>query len=238
MYQHSRQANKRKKVLVVLVVASILGNILLVTPTFASTSGQHAPARLDTGWLLYLLTSTPTSVSTLTPTPTSVSTLTPTPTPIGTFTPTPTPAPHATGTPQVTPTSTPTKPPIRLAAATSFTIMATQIVGTDAHLSLADPAFPVLTFVSVTIQGMKISHLSLTFSASGTVTGRGVAIKTSVFREFVSALASFTDQADLLILLAGGTVHTLTMRNVSLQIDRYINMQSITIQGLQQSSVA
>lgn len=237
MYQHSRQTNKRKKVFVVLIVASILGNILLVTPTFARANGQHTPARSDTGWTiwsLYLLTPTPTPVGTFTPTPTPVSTFTPTPTP----TPVDTPGPHATGTPQVTPTPTPTKPPIRLAAATSFTIMATQIVGTDAHLSLADPAFPVLTFVSVTIQGMKISHLSLTFSASGIVTGRGVAIKTSVFREFVSALASFTDQADLLILLAGGTVHTLTMRNVSLQIDRYINMQSITIQGLQQSFVA
>jgi len=107
-------------------------------------------------------------------------------------------------------------------------------VGTDARLSLADPAFPVLTFTTVTIQGMKITHLSQTLSASGTVTGRGAAIKTSVFQEFVSALSSFTDKADLLILLAGGTVHTLTMKNVSLQIDRFITMQSVTIQGLQQ----
>jgi len=103
-------------------------------------------------------------------------------------------------------------------------------VGTDAHLSLApDPSHPVLTFASVTIQGMKISHLSLTLSTSGTVTGRGVAIKTSVFQDFVSALGNFTDQADLLTLLNGGTVHTLTLKNVSLQIDRYIDMQSITM---------
>ena len=110
---------------------------------------------------------------------------------------------------------------------------ATQIVGTDAHLSLApDPLHPVLTFASVTIQGMKITHLSFVLSASGTVTGSGVAIKTSVFREFITALVSFTNKADLVVLLAGGTIHSLTMRNVSLQVDRFIEMQSITIQGL------
>ncbi|HEY1350427.1 MAG TPA: hypothetical protein VGF67_12465, partial [Ktedonobacteraceae bacterium] len=103
----------------------------------------------------------------------------------------------------------------------------------NAHLSLApDPRHPVLTFASVTIQGLRITHLSFILSASGTVIGSGVAIKTSVFQEFVSALVSFTNKADLLILLAGGSVHTLTMRHVSLQIDRFIDMQALTIQGL------
>lgn len=79
---------------------------------------------------------------------------------------------------------------------------------------------------------MKITHLSLTLSVTGTVTGSGVAIKTSIFQEITSALGSFTNKADLLILALGGTVHTLTMTNVTLQIDRYIDAQSLTINGL------
>lgn len=110
---------------------------------------------------------------------------------------------------------------------------ATQIVGTNAHLNtLADPSHPILTFSSVTIQGLKITHLSFILTVSGTATGSGVAIKTSVFKEFVSGLVSFTNKADLVILLAGGTVPRLTMKNVSLQVDRYVDMQSFTAQGL------
>ncbi len=222
MYQRSRKIQRRKKILAALIAAFILGNVLLVSPAFASANGQPAPAGTHVCWPFW---------------PFCWKTPTPTPTPTHTPTPgqTPTPGPHPTGTPgtKPTPTPTPTGPAIHLSAATSFTMTATQIVGTNAHLSLApDPLHPVLTFASVTIQGMKITHLSFVLSASGTVTGSGVAIKTSVFKEFVSALVSFTNKADLLILLAGGTVRTLTMRNVSLQVDRFIEMQSITIVGL------
>jgi hypothetical protein len=232
--QRSRKIRRRKKLLAALIAAFILGNLVLVSPAFASTDGQHAPAGAQICWPFW-----PFCWKTPTPTPTPTSTPTPTPTPGHTGTPGPRPTGTPSGTPSATPSATPsptpspTGPPIHLAAATSFTMTATQIVGTNAHLSLApDPLHPVLTFASVTIQGMKITHLSFVLSASGTVTGSGVAIKTSVFQEFVSALVSFTDKADLLVLLAGGTVPTLTMRNVSLQIDRYIDMQSLTIVGL------
>lgn len=209
---------RRKNMLAVLIAAFILGNILLVTPAFASADGQRTPAGPHTCWPIWPLCWP-------TPTPTPGSTSTPTPGP------TATPDPRPTGTPQAT--STPTRPPIHLAATTSFTMSAVQIVGTNARLNLAsDPRHPILTFASVTIQGLRITHLSFVLSASGTATGSGVAIKTSVFQELVSALVSFTNKADLLILLAGGTVHTLTMRHVSLQIDRYIDMQALTIQGL------
>lgn len=220
MYQRSSTTQKRQAILTALIAAFILGNILLVTPVFASADGQRTPAGAHVCWPFWpLCWHTPTL----------------TPTPGGTSTPmpghTPTPGPHPTGTPRATPT--PTHPPIHLAATTSFTMTATQIVGTNAHLSLApDPLHPILTFASVVIQGLRITHLSFTLSASGTATGSGVAIQTSVFQELVSALVSFSNKADLLILLAGGTVHTLIMRNVSLQIDRSIDMQALTIQGL------
>ena len=227
MYKRSKWIERRKKIFAVLVAAFILCNILLVTPVFASTNSQQAPA----GASLCIPIILP-----CTPTPTQpINTPTPVPTSIGS---TPTlgiPGPQPTGTPTggPTPSPTPTKPPIHLAASSSFTMTATQIVGTDAHLSLLpDPSHPVLTFASVTIQGMKITHLSLTLSVTGTVTGSGVAIKTSIFQEITSALGSFTNKADLLILTLGGTVHTLTMTNVTLQIDRYIDAQSLTINGL------
>lgn len=220
--QRSRKIRRRKRLLAALIAAFILGNVLLVTPAFASTDGQRVPAGPHICWPFW-----PFCWNTPTPTPTPTSSATPTPTPGHTGTP----GPRPTGTPRATPT--PIGPPIHLAAANSFTMTATQIVGTNAHLNLApDPLHPVLTFASVTIQGMKITHLTFVLSASGTVTGSGVAIKTSVFKEFISALVSFTNKADLLILLAGGTVRTLTMRNVSLQVDRYIDMQSLTIEGL------
>lgn len=208
-----------------LVAVFVLGNLLLVTPAFASTaSDQRVPAGANVCWPFW-----PFCWKTPTPTPTPGST--PTPGQPGTPGPKPTGTPRPGSTP--TPTPTPTGPAIHLSAASSFTMMATQIVGTNAHLNLlADPSHPILTFSSVTIQGLKITHLSFTLTASGTATGSGVAIKTSVFKEFVSGLVSFTNKADLLILLAGGTVHSLTMKNVSLQIDRYVDMQSFAVQGL------
>jgi hypothetical protein len=224
MYQRNRRRNTRKKLFAVLVAAFILGNLLLVSPAFASATGQQAPAGAHTCWPFW-----PFCWNTPTPTPTGGPSATPTPGKTGT------PNPHPTGTPGPgsTPTPTPTPPAIHLSATSSFTMSATKIVATDAHLSiLPDISHPVLTFASATIEGMKVTHLSLVFSASGTVYGTGIAIKTSVFQEFVSALISFTDKADLLILLAGGTVHTLTMTNVSLQVDRYVDAQSMTINGL------
>lgn len=209
---------RRKTMLAALIAAFILGNILLVTPAFANADSQLVPTGPQVCWPIW-----PLCWQTPTPTPGGI----PTPTPDRTTTP----GPRPTDTPQAT--ATPTRAPIHLAAANSFTMTATQIVGTNAHLSLApDARHPMLTFASVTIQGLKITHFSFILSASGTVIGSGVTIKTSVFQEFVSALVSFTNKADLLILLAGGTVHTLTMRNVSLQIDRFIDMQALTIQGL------
>ena len=90
----------------------------------------------------------------------------------------------------------------------------------------------MLSFASVSIDGMQLTHLSVTLRATGVVTGSGVAIKTSVFKDLVTALGSFTNKADLLLLLAGLTVKTLTMKHVTLQIDRYISMQSLTVNGL------
>jgi hypothetical protein len=110
---------------------------------------------------------------------------------------------------------------------------ATRIVATNAHLSLLpDPLHPVLTFTSATITGLTITHYSVTLSATGIATGTGISIKTSLFQDILTALGSFTDKADLLILATGGTVHTLTMTNVSLQIDRYVDAQSFTVNGL------
>jgi hypothetical protein len=120
-----------------------------------------------------------------------------------------------------------------LSASGSFTLTATKIVGTNAHLDLLpDLLYPVLTFSSVTIEGLKITHLSLTLSAAGTVTGTGAAIKTSLFQELVSALGSFANPADLITLTLGGTVPTLVMNNVSLQVDRYMDLQSGTLPAL------
>ena len=228
MYQRNSQRNTRKKLFAALIALFILGNTLLVTPAFASPIGQRTPAGAHTCWPFW-----PFCWGTPTPTPTPAPGSTPTATPGKTSTPTPgkTGTPNPTGTPQPgsTPKPTPTLPPAgHLSDATTFTMKATQLVGTNAHLSLADPAFPVLTFSAVTIQGMEIVHLSVTLSASGTVTGTGLAIKTSLLA-FASTAGSFTNPADLLILLAGGTVPTLTLRNVSLQVDHFVTAQSLTL---------
>jgi len=97
---------------------------------------------------------------------------------------------------------------------------------------LPDPSHPVLTMATVTITGLKITHLSLTLVANGTVTGSGAAIKTSLFTEISSALGSFANKADLLILAVGGTVPRLVMNNVSLQVDRYMTMNSSDLSNL------
>ncbi|HEU5231155.1 MAG TPA: hypothetical protein VFU49_25260 [Ktedonobacteraceae bacterium] len=119
-----------------------------------------------------------------------------------------------------------------------FTLQAVEIDGTDAHLkTLPNLLEPILVFSAVTMRGMRLSHaittnLSLVLSASGNVTGSGVAIQTSVFSDLKTALGSFTDQADLLVLLAGGTVHHIVMKNVNLKVDRSIQASSIFLPGM------
>ena len=119
-----------------------------------------------------------------------------------------------------------------------YQLTATEIDGVNAHLSLLpDPLSPVLTFSSVSIRGLQITHpivgnITLTISATGLVTATNAAIKTSIFRDLVTALQSFTNKADLLILIAGGTVKNLTMTNVNLKVDHYLSMTSTDMNGL------
>lgn len=118
-----------------------------------------------------------------------------------------------------------------------YTLTATSIIGQDARLMLLpSPLEPTLTFSSSTISGLSISHpmtgnTTLVISASGTVTATGVIIKTSVLNDLKTSLSSSVNPADLLILLAGGTVHTLVMKNVNLKIDSYIQSQTQDLAG-------
>ncbi|MBV9259556.1 MAG: hypothetical protein JO215_16190 [Ktedonobacteraceae bacterium] len=126
------------------------------------------------------------------------------------------------------------------AASGVLTLQATEIDGTNAHLSIfPDPIHPTLQFTSNTIYGMRLSqslsNLTLTISATGVAVGNGVTIKTSVFSDLMTALGSFTNKADLLILIGGGTVKNLIMKNVTLKIDRYLTLNSLDAQGLQLS---
>jgi hypothetical protein len=105
-------------------------------------------------------------------------------------------------------------------------------VGTNAHLDITDILHPVLSFTSATIEGLKITHLSITLNAPGTATSSGVAIKTSVFQDLVTALGSFANKGDLLALLAGATVKTLVLNNPTLQVDRFIQIQSLAVSNL------
>jgi hypothetical protein len=192
-------------------------------------------------------TPTPTPTSMPSPTPTSMPSPTPTsmPSPTPTLTPTATVTVTVTVTPSPTPSATPTpsggsQQPTILTAPDAIVLRATEIVGTDAHLSLLpDPLHPVLTFSSTTISNLEISRaiggVTLTIRASGTAVASGVAIKTSIFYDIATALSSFTDKADLLVLAAGGTVHQLVMTNVVLYIDRSLTSSSLTASGLQVS---
>ncbi len=133
-----------------------------------------------------------------------------------------------------------TAKPTIFAASSVLTLRATEIDGTNAHLSiLPDPLYPTLKFTTNIIYGMRLSkslnNLTLTMSATGVAIGNGVTIKTSVFSDLVTALGSFTNKADLLILIAGGTVKHLVMKNVTLKIDRYLDLNSLDAPGLQLS---
>ena len=96
-----------------------------------------------------------------------------------------------------------------------------------------------MTFTASTIYGLQISRsfsgVTITQSASGTTTATGVAIKTSILHDVVTGLSSFANKADLLILAAGGTVHTLVMTNVVLYVDRYLSSGTLVIPGLRVS---
>jgi len=119
-----------------------------------------------------------------------------------------------------------------------YTLQAVEIDGTDAHLKILPNLLePILVFSAVSMQGMRLSHpitanLSVVITASGNVTGSGVAIKTSVFSDLKTALGSFTNPADLLVLLAGGTVHHIVMKNVNLKVDQFIQTSSILLPGM------
>lgn len=209
-----------KKLSAVLVAALLICNFLLLFPVYApASSWQNRMPSAAEGATDFCIP-IPIIWPCKSPTPGSTPTRT-----RGT--------PGATPTKSVTPA--PTKVPL-FAVNGAFTLTATLIVANNAHLDTADFLHPVLTFSSTSIQGLKITSLAITLSATGTVTGSGVAIKTSVFRDLVTALSSFTNKADLLLLLAGVTVKTLTMKNVRLQVDRYIHMQTNTVNGLKITS--
>lgn len=221
-----------QKLVAALGMILVLSNACLLLPAYAASAAwpeQPAAGQAATFCLPIPIIhpcKSPTPGPTQSPTPTATVSATPaatsTRTPGG-----PTPPSTLTATPTSTP---PTGPQVALKGA--FTLTATEIVGTNAHLDLADVLHPVLSFSAVSIEGLKVTHQALTLSATGNVSGSGVAIKTSAFQDLVTALGSFTDKADLLLLLAGVTVKRLTMKNVSLQVDRSIQMQSLTLNGL------
>ncbi|BCL83246.1 hypothetical protein ccbrp13_57110 [Ktedonobacteria bacterium brp13] len=114
------------------------------------------------------------------------------------------------------------------AASGNYTLEATEIIGTNAHLNyLPDPLYPTLTFTAATMNGFSLSHpfysTALLLSSNGTVTATGVAIKTSVLQDVSTALKSFVNKADLLVLATGGTVKQLVMKNVTLTVDHSLN---------------
>jgi hypothetical protein len=122
----------------------------------------------------------------------------------------------------------------KFAASGNYILKATEIIGTDAHMStLPDPFHPTLTFTATTITGFSLSHpfygMALLLTSNGTVTATGVAIKTGLFKDLHTALQSFVDKADLLILAAGGTVKRLVMKNVTLIVDRYITADTFAV---------
>ena len=118
-----------------------------------------------------------------------------------------------------------------------FTLTATEIIGQNAHLALLPNLLePVLSFSSSTIYGFSLSHpltsnTQLVISASGTVTATGVSIKTSTVNQLKAS--GSIPPADLAILLVGGTVSNLDMKNVNLQVDTYIQSQTQNLQGFQ-----
>ncbi|GCE20122.1 hypothetical protein [Dictyobacter kobayashii] len=121
-------------------------------------------------------------------------------------------------------------------AAGNYTLEASEIIGTNAHLNLlSDPLYPTLTFTAATMSGFSLSHpfysTALLLSSNGTVTATGVAIKTSLFKDVGTALKSFANKADLLVLATGGTVGQLVMKNVNLTVDHSLNTDTFAAAG-------
>lgn len=120
-----------------------------------------------------------------------------------------------------------------------FILKASSIDGTNARLQLLpDPLFPIFSFSSTTIQGLQIispvtSDHTLTITASGQASASNVAIKTAIGYEIATALQSISNPADLLLLAAGATVPHLTMTNVTLVVDHYLQSATLSASGLQ-----
>jgi hypothetical protein len=120
----------------------------------------------------------------------------------------------------------------------TFILKATRIDTTNARLQTlpADPTHAIFLFGSATLQGLQIlapasGGTTLALTASGSTSATNVAIKTLVGYELATALASFVNKADLVVLSAGGTVSQLSMVNVSLVIDTYLQNGTLTISG-------
>ncbi len=115
-----------------------------------------------------------------------------------------------------------------------YTLTATEIDGTNAHLEiLPDPLSPVLSFTSTTIYGLRLTHAltatsTLTISSGGAATADGVSIETSILNDLKVALGNIS-AADLATLLVGGTVKQLTLQNVNMEIDNYMDAQSLNL---------
>jgi hypothetical protein len=119
-------------------------------------------------------------------------------------------------------------------ASGDYTLKATEIIGTDAYMNkFPDPLHPTLTFTATTITGFSLSHpfygVTLMLTSDGTVMATGVAIKTGLFKDISTALQSFVNKADLLVLAAGGTVKRLVMKNVTLTVDESINADTFVV---------
>ncbi len=113
----------------------------------------------------------------------------------------------------------------------TFILKATRIDTTNARLQTlpADPG-------SATLQGLQIlapasGGTTLVLTASGSTSATNVAIKTLVGYELATVLASFVNKADFVALSNGVTVSQLSMVNVSLVIDTYLQNGTLTISG-------
>ncbi len=107
---------------------------------------------------------------------------------------------------------------------------------------LPDLLHPTLTFGSAKMTNVSISHkitndLSIVLNAPGETTGTKLQIRASVFKDIGTALGSFTNKLDLLVLVFGGTIHHLTMKNVDLEVDRYIKAETLVQPNLKMGLV-
>ena len=119
----------------------------------------------------------------------------------------------------------------------TFILKATRIDTTNARLqTLPDPTHPIFLFGSATLQGLQIlapasGGTTLALTASGSTSATNVAIKTLAAYELATVLASFVNKTDFVVLSSGRTVSQLSMVNVSLVIDTYLQNGTLTISG-------